>query len=239
MALATSGVLCYPEKRHLHMNRETFNIKVWILLALAVGGFAGVSHLLSRTTKGYKPQIEELKQQFPPSTRKDLKEATLSPGRVVQLNTSKGVIKFVLFEKDCPKTTKRIAELVDEGCYDHVKFGRVEKDTLIQTTKCKKDVPGMETELAKGMTHAKGSVGMARVGRDYESNTSAFYILLEPQPHLDMEYTNFGRLIRGMDVAMRIEEGDVIESAQVRPLTDADRQRFFEVLKIESDRRTD
>ena len=221
------------------MQKGSLNVKVWILLVVVVGAIVGMSQVLSRLAEEQGPHREELKQQLPPKTRKGIKKATLTPGRVVRLNTSKGPIEFVLFEKDCPKTTKRIAGLIEDGYYDGVEFRRVEKDALIQTAKCKKDVPGMETELAKGMTHAKGSVGMARVGRDYESNTSAFYILLEPQPHLDMDYTNFGRLIRGMDVAMRIEKGDVITSAQVRPLTEADKKRFYEVLSIESERRTD
>ncbi len=221
------------------MRRGSLDAKLWILLVVIVGGLVGMSSVLSRLAEDQGGHREELKQKLPPSRTQRVRDATMIPGRVVHLDTNKGVIEFVLFEKDCPKTTKRIADLVQEGCYDGVKFGRVVKDTLIQTAMCKKSVKPMGCEFASGMVHAKGSVGMARVGNDYGSNTSSFYILLEPQPHLDLEYTNFGRLIRGMDVAMSIVEGDVIQSAQVRALTEADNERFQEVLKIESDRRTD
>jgi cyclophilin family peptidyl-prolyl cis-trans isomerase len=53
-----------------------------------------------------------------------------------------------------------------------------------------------------------------------------------------MEYTNFGRVIKGMDVAMNIQTGDLIKSAKLRALTDNDKKLFNEALKAESDRRT-
>ena len=54
----------------------------------------------------------------------------------------------------------------------------------------------------------------------------------------NFQYTNFGRVIKGMGVAMRIKLGDVIKTATLRPLTQADRKLFDEALKIESERRT-
>ena len=220
------------------MNGISANYKLWILLVVAIGAYVAASQSLSRSHQEAQHTSEKLNQKFPSEWEKGLKKATLAAGRVVRLNTTKGAIEFVLFERDCPKTTARIAELVDEGCYDGVTFGRVVPDSLIQTDQCQKSVEGMGCEFARGMRHVKGSVGMAR-GNDSYSNTSPFYILLEPRPTLDYHYTNFGRLIRGMDVAMRITQGDVITSAEVRELTDADQERLEEILTIESDRRTD
>lgn len=161
-------------------------------------------------------------------------KATMEPGRVVELNTSRGLIAFTLFEKDCPITTSRIADLVMQGLYDGVKWPRVE-EWVIQTAEAKSPVPGIGLELAEGLRSAKGAVGMARTD-DPNSNTSVFYILKEPQPALEGKYTTFGRLLYGMEAAMKIKTGDVIKSAKLRPLTDKDRKRLGEVLAIETER---
>ena len=221
------------------MKPNISRLLLFVVIAAALVGYAAISKRITDTAHNDEPRREELKQQLPSSASAPAKEATLNPGRVVQLHTNKGLIEFVLFEEDCPKTTERIANLVSKRAYDGVKFGRVEKNDLIQTDEARIKVKPMGCELLRGMRHAKGSVGMARIGGDYRSNTSQFYILLEPHPALDLEYTNFGRLINGMDVAMKIEVGDVIRKATLRELTDKDKKRFFEILRIESDRKTD
>jgi len=221
------------------------NIRLWGILAILLVALGGVSWLLSRQQNA--PQREEVKP--PPEIAKQIdkqmgrssappkiKNSTHAPGRVVVLNTTRGTIEFVLFEKDCPKTTARIADLAGSGAYNGVKFPRVE-GWVIQTEAAKKTVAPMGLEIAKGLTHAKGSVGMARTS-DPNMNTSVFYITLEPAPHLDLQYTNFGRVIKGIDVAMKIKLGDVIKTATVRPLTDADRKLFNEALQVEAERRT-
>jgi len=221
------------------MKPSTSRVLLFAFLAAVLVGYAIISKQITDAGDDMRGKPEELKQKLPPRATAPREEATLNPGRVVQLNTNEGLIEFVLFEQDCPKTTKRIANLVSKGAYDGVRFWRVEKNDLIQTADAKAKVKPMDCECRRGMTHAKGSVGMARVGRDYQSNRSQFYILLEPHPALDLEYTNFGRLINGMDVAMKIKVGDVIRKATLRALTDVDRKRFFEKLKIESERKTD
>lgn len=211
-------------------------MKIRLLLVALIAALMGMSYWISSTES--KPErIEVGKQALPPSTKK-LKNATMAPGRVVELHTTKGEIDFVLFEKDCPKTAGRIAKLVQNGAYNGVKFPRVE-NWLIQTDESKKSVQPMGCEILEGLTHAKGTVGMARADNNYNSNTSIFYILLEPQPGLDMEYTNFGRLINGMDVALKIKKNDSIISARVRPFTSLDKKRFNEVLRIEAERRVE
>jgi len=54
---------------------------------------------------------------------------------------------------------------------------------------------------------------MALSGKD--TGGSQFFITLEPQPHLDGSYTQFGQVISGMDVAEKIRPGDVIERVDV------------------------
>ncbi|MEN6358127.1 MAG: peptidylprolyl isomerase [Armatimonadota bacterium] len=184
-------------------------------------------------------QIEPTREEAvkpPPKTPQN--KATMAAGRVVELHTTKGEIDFVLFDKDCPKSSKRVADLAEKGSYNGVKFERVEPGILIQTglAKTKKPLKTIPREFADGLINTKGAIGMARK-EAVNSAISVFYILIEPLPQLDYEYTVFGRLIRGMDVVTSIKKGDTIKSAKVRPITDADRKQFSRVLKIESERR--
>ena len=205
----------------------------WIALIVLVGALIAANSIIGNLKTD--DEHEHAAQTAKP--KKLAGKATLEPGRVVTLRTSRGEISFVLFEKDVPKTSKRIADLVGRGRYDGVLFERVE-DWVIQTGECKKETPRpMNIEVIDGLVHAKGAVGMAR-SADYKSNTSVFYIVTEPQPYLDGEYTVFGRVISGMDVAMKIKIGDPIVSAQVRPMTPDDRKKFDEALRLESDRKT-
>lgn len=206
-------------------------MKSWlwgIAAVLLLSGFIGAQIWLNQTPT----KLERVKLRDIPVNKK----ATMTLGRVVELHTSRGQIDFILFEKDCPKTTKRIADLVQKGCYNGVKFPRVE-NWIIQTTSCKEKVKPMGLEILDGLSHAKGAVGMARLPNDVNSNTSTFYILLDPQTGLDQQFTVFGRLISGMDVAMKIKKNDVIKSAIIRPLTNADKKKFNEVLTISAERR--
>jgi len=224
------------------------NFKLWGILLLLIVVFGGLSVWLSNMQTGPEridlvhPTSEQMKKTVQAQSSKTpslahLKNATLEPGRVVVLDTNRGVIEFVLYEKDCPKTTARIAELIQGGFYNGVKFPRVVENFVIQTDQAKKKVPPMGCEIAKGLTHEKGSVGMARTD-DPNSNTSAFYITRDPAPHLDMLYTTFGRVISGMDVVMKIQVGDVIKTATLRPFTTADKKRLNDVITIEAERKT-
>jgi peptidyl-prolyl cis-trans isomerase B (cyclophilin B) len=66
----------------------------------------------------------------------------------------------------------------------------------------------------KFLTHDRGSVAMAR-SADPNSASSQFYIALKPLPELDGRYSVFGRVIRGMDVVDRLQQGDKLIRAHV------------------------
>jgi len=213
--------------------------KIWAGVILLLAAFVAVQQWLSATPTDYeRKDIREAPPDNEKNRNKDLAEATMTPGRVIELETTKGRIDLVLFEKDCPTTTSRIAELVQAGCYNGTQFVRVVKNELIQTAPCKRQVRPIGLEVLKGLINAKGAVGMAR-GDDRNSGTSQFYILLEPMRHLDYDYTVFGRLITGMDVAFKISKGDTIKRALVRSLTPEDRRLFEKKLEIESKRKTE
>lgn len=217
------------------MRKLVRRIAVWLVLACLVALFIYAQGMVT-TTPTEREHVEVGGAK--PNSGEDLKKARMTPGRVVELHTNRGEIDFVLFEKDCPKTSARIAELVSSGCYDGIRFTRVEKNGLIQVEQPPKPVPPITCELLDGLKNCKGAVGMAR-SNNPNSVTSVFYILTEPWRHLDYDYCVFGRVIRGIDVAMKIKLDDEIESARIRPLTDKDEKLFGRALQMEAEREVD
>src|SRR3546814_7333455 len=55
--------------------------------------------------------------------------------------------------------------------------------------------------------HVRGSVSMARA-TEKDSANSQFFIVFYPRFSLDRNYTNFGRVIAGMDAVDAIERGE-------------------------------
>jgi peptidyl-prolyl cis-trans isomerase B (cyclophilin B) len=64
------------------------------------------------------------------------------------------------------------------------------------------------------LTHDRGALAMAR-SSDPNSASSQFYIALKPLPELDGRYAVFGRVIRGMDVVDRLQQGDKLIRARL------------------------
>ena len=59
------------------------------------------------------------------------------------------------------------------------------------------------TSLINKIHHDRGIVSTAR-SLDINSAGSQFFICITPQPHLDEQYTVFGKVIKGMDVVDKI-----------------------------------
>jgi peptidyl-prolyl cis-trans isomerase B (cyclophilin B) len=144
-------------------------------------------------------------------------------GRWAVITTNRGTIKFALYQKDAPITTKNFIELAERKFYDGLTFHRVEPGFVIQGGDPNGDGSGgsgktIKLEVSPRLKHdAAGVVAMARRGNDLDSATSQFYITLGPQPYLDMKYAVFGRVTEGMDVAKEIQIGDVMKTVRIIP----------------------
>ncbi len=142
------------------------------------------------------------------------------PNRTAVLETEKGTIKFELYEKEAPVTTKNFIDLTQKGFYNGLTFHRVEPGFVIQggdptgngTGGSGKTIP---LEIAPSLTHRKGAVGMAR-SQDPNSASSQFYICLEDAKFLDKNYAVFGQVIEGQEVASKIRKGDKILKATIQ-----------------------
>lgn len=132
--------------------------------------------------------------------------------RVAFIETEKGTIKFELYEKEAPITTKNFIELAQKGFYDGLTFHRVEPGFVIQGGDPKGDGTGgsgktIPLEIAPSLSNIKGAVGMAR-SNDPNSASSQFYICLEDAKFLDKKYAVFGQVIEGQEVVENIAKGD-------------------------------
>ncbi|GAA4061379.1 peptidylprolyl isomerase [Amphibacillus indicireducens] len=128
-------------------------------------------------------------------------------------------IMIELYEEAAPGTVANFEKLANEKFYDGVTFHRVIPGFVAQggdPTGTGAGGPGYsikcETE-GNPHKHVAGSLSMAHAGRD--TGGSQFFLVHEPQPHLDGVHTVFGQVTEGMDVVLRIKQGDVMESVVV------------------------
>jgi cyclophilin family peptidyl-prolyl cis-trans isomerase len=70
-------------------------------------------------------------------------------------------------------------------------------------------------EITKKRTNVRGAVGMGHSGSAKDAD-SQFYITLRNAPELNGKYTVFGRVIRGLDVAGKLQKADLLKKASVK-----------------------
>lgn len=137
---------------------------------------------------------------------------------VVVISTDRGLIKFRLYPKHAPNTVARVIELVSQGFYNGLTFHRVEPGFVIQGGDPKGTGTGGSGKKLKAefnnRKHVAGTLSMARTA-DPDSSDSQFFICLAPFPHLDGQYTTFGMVVEGLDVAKAIQKGDKMNAVWV------------------------
>lgn len=131
------------------------------------------------------------------------------------LETNFGTIEIELFAKDAPKTVNNFVFLAREGFYDNTIFHRIIKDFVIQGGDPEGTGSGgpgyrFEDELPIKRSYEKGIVAMANAGPNTQG--SQFFICCGPNAQrLDKypNYTQFGKVIKGLDVVDAISNVDV------------------------------
>ncbi len=132
----------------------------------------------------------------------------------VIINTKFGKIVFKLLPENAPETVRSFVKLAESGFYDNTLFHRVIPGFMIQggdpnTKQTDKSNWGMggpgysiNAEFSS-RSHLRGIVSMAR-GTDVNSAGSQFFIVTSDSTFLDRQYTVFGEVIEGMDVADKV-----------------------------------
>lgn len=130
------------------------------------------------------------------------------------ISTKFGDIHLELFEDKAPGHVKNFLDLARKGFYDGTTFHRVIPGFMIQGG-CPNTKPGASGVPGTGgpgyhidaefndTPHARGIVSMARAN-DPNSAGCQFFIVVKDSNFLDNQYTAFGRVTAGMEVADQI-----------------------------------
>ncbi len=133
------------------------------------------------------------------------------------IETDKGKIELILFEKEAPNTVANFEKLANSGFYNGLTFHRVIPDFVIQGGCPKGNGTGGPGYTIKceinPHKHGTGALSMAHAGKD--TGGSQFFITHSPQPHLDGVHTVFGEVVKGMEVVNSIKAGDVMNKVTV------------------------
>ena len=139
--------------------------------------------------------------------------------KTATIETDKGNIVLELFPNEAPGTVANFEKLANSSFYDGLTFHRVIPNFVIQggdpngngtggpgyTIKC-------ETE-GNPHKHGTGALSMAHAGKD--TGGSQFFIVHEPQPHLDGVHTVFGQVFNGMETVLKMRNNDKMKSIEI------------------------
>ncbi|WKB35084.1 peptidylprolyl isomerase [Terrilactibacillus sp. S3-3] len=141
----------------------------------------------------------------------------MKKGSITMENGETILIDF--FPNEAPNTVANFEKLANSGFYDGLTFHRVIPGFVSQggdptgtgagdagyTIKC-------ETE-GNPHKHQQGALSMAHAGRD--TGSCQFFIVHQPQPHLDGVHTVFGQVTEGMNTVLNMKNGDVMKKVKV------------------------
>ncbi len=131
--------------------------------------------------------------------------------------TSTGYMIFELYASETPQTATNFVNLVKQGFYNDLIWHRIVQGFVIQTGDPNTRNGGgnqadwgdggstqtVPLEIVPGLNNVYGSLAMAR-GSSKNSATSQFFINLADNSFLNGNYTVFGQVISGMNVAVAI-----------------------------------
>jgi peptidyl-prolyl cis-trans isomerase B (cyclophilin B) len=140
------------------------------------------------------------------------------------LKLKNGDVEIELYSDIAPNHVKRFKTLADEGKYDGVVFHRVIEGFMAQTGDIKfgnskspdfnlglagtggSSLPDLKAEFSN-IAHNRGTLSAAR-SADPNSANSQFFICFDSAPHLDRQYSAFGKVTKGMEFVDMIKKGD-------------------------------
>jgi cyclophilin family peptidyl-prolyl cis-trans isomerase len=140
------------------------------------------------------------------------------------LKLKDGDVIIELFKDIAPNHVQRFKQLAKEKKYDGVVFHRVIDGFMAQTGDVQfgnstsegfdirragtgdSKYPDLKAEFSD-IPHDRGTLSMAR-SSDPNSANSQFFICLKSAPHLDRQYTVFGKVIKGMEFVDLIKKGE-------------------------------
>ena len=157
----------------------------------------------------------------------------LMANEIMILKLTYGDVEIELYPDKAPNHVKRFKDLASAGEYDGVVFHRVIEGFMAQTGDVKfgnskkssfdlslagtggSDLPNLKAEFSD-IAHTRGILSAAR-SADPNSANSQFFICFESAPHLDRQYSAFGKVVKGMEFIDKIKKGDPNSGAVNEP----------------------
>jgi len=142
---------------------------------------------------------------------------------IMILKLKDGDVVIELFNDIAPNHVERFKKLSSEKKYDGVVFHRVIDGFMAQTGDVQfgnsnsenydlsragqggSEYPDLKAEFSE-LPHERGTLSMARSSNPNSAN-SQFFICFNSAPHLDRQYTVFGKVISGMEFVDLIKRG--------------------------------
>ncbi len=145
-----------------------------------------------------------------------------NPENTLIIELESGRVVIDMLPEVAPKHVERIKELARAGEYDGVAFHRVIDGFMAQTGDVQhgdmdagydpgragtggSDLPDLPAEFSS-VPFERGTIGMARTQAPDSAN-SQFFIVFEAAPHLNGQYTVWGRVIEGMEHVDALKRG--------------------------------
>ncbi len=150
---------------------------------------------------------------FGAEEKKPAEGGKMQPHAIIKTKFGEMEIKF--FPELAPKHVENFITLAKSGFYDKTLFHRVIPGFMIQGGDPNTKDPNKKSEYGMGgpphklkaefnaTSHKRGIVSMARSNHP-DSAGSQFFIVVKDSPFLDKQYTAFGEVVKGMDVADKI-----------------------------------
>jgi peptidyl-prolyl cis-trans isomerase B (cyclophilin B) len=165
------------------------------------------------------------------------------------VTTDLGTFRFAFDADNAPKHVEQFLTLARQGYYDGSAFFHVVAhgmiqggDPLLKDSKTDRKLWGsgglnlLASEVSS-LKHERGAISTARIPNKPDSDGAQFFVVLYPQPALDGQYTVFGHVTEGIEVADKISQVPVaadgmtetpvrilkvtIEKKKVEPFLDA------------------
>lgn len=172
----------------------------------------------------------------PENSNEPLPDKPADGDEVAVLETDKGRIILMFFPQVAPNHVENFKSLVKEGFYNGTRFHRCIPGFMIQGGdpnskdkslaaswgqggKLNEDGKERNVNLEAGsrLKHTRGVLSMARSG-DPNSASSQFFIMVHDYPSLDGQYSAFGKVVEGIEVADEIvKTGDPNANGAVDP----------------------
>ena len=162
-----------------------------------------------------------------------LNVSSIAKENTMILKLEYGDVEIELYPEKAPNHVKRFKELASQGKYDNVVFHRVIEGFMAQTGDVKygntsnkdfnldlagtggSDLPNLKAEFSD-IPHTRGVLSAAR-SADPNSANSQFFICFEAAPHLDRQYSVFGKVIKGIEFVDMIKKGEPNSGAVKNP----------------------